>query len=278
MTHPIFQNYFNDQAKALYNDLVAESIEVGGKDCYYLPRVIAAQDKIMNEVFLSKYKEAYKISVFREEAGGFRPNDFMIGKFGPEFGGNETTFAVSKFKFKEITGQDYPTNGGILVFTDVKQIYEIRDVDTRDPWISGGKIYYWKMQCMPFEYGKNTSISTDIMDFLDMDTETLIETLVEENDIFESNYFTADSTCIFADTTKHLASEMLESETFWPITADRTDVYASDMDWTVDIDLKPWTPNSSLMDKGDANNKNANNSCFRKEAKKFDVTNIFGFE
>lgn len=280
MTHPLFKTNFNTKAKELYNGLVAESIEFAGVECYYLPRVIDSMDKILNEVFLAKFKEAFKISVLREVTGGFFPNDFIIQKFGAEFSGANTVFAVSKTKFKTITGQDYPTQGGLLVFPDVKQIYEIRDIDTRDPWISNGKIYYWKMSCLPFDLTKNHDISDDILDFLDSDAETIINDLEGNTKVWDFNFFTADSTCITVDTTEHLASEDMRDDYFLPVTADRTDVWASDDDWKVDIDWKEINSSRGYMDLLEFKETPGKNSNFRDEASKYlkpNESNSYGF-
>lgn len=272
-------NYFDDTAKALFDDLVTESINFGGYDCYFIPREVDAIDKILNEIFLSNFKEAFKITVFREEVGGFFPNDFLIQKFGPEFSGSNTVFAVSKTDFKAITNMEFPAPGGLLVFANEKQIYEIKDVDTRDPWISGGKIYYWKLSCLPFSRGKNHRVFEDVFDYLDQDTGSVVDDFLEDTDLFSTDYFTADSTCVTADSTKHLASEYLVWDFFLPVTADRTDVLASDTDWTVDIDWSDRYQGTGTQDLIPIHYPEFQNGVFDRDAEKFTpkTDNTYGF-
>ena len=277
MAHPIFANYFDEVTQNLFEDLVGESIQVGGYDCYYLPREVDSKDKLLNEVFLANFKEAYKITVFREELGGFFPNDFLIQKFGPEFSGSNTVFAVSKRDFQNITGESYPLEGGLLIFTAEKQIYEIKTIDTRDPWISGGKIYYWKMSCLPFSRGKNHQFSDDIFDYIDIDTEEVVDNFLESTDLYSTNYFTADSTCITVDTIDHLASEDLREGYFLPVTADRTDILASDEDWTIDIDWKGQPQSNIDQSKIPMLYPEFANGAFDDEAANYNVTSPYGF-
>ena len=277
MAHPIFANYFDDVAKNLFEDLVDESIQVGGYDCYYLPREIDSKDKLLNEIFLANFKEAYKITVFREELGGFFPNDFLIQKFGPEFSGSNTVFAVSKRDFTNITGEAYPIEGALLIFTDEKQIYEVKNIDTRDPWISGGRMYYWKMSCLPFSRGKNHRFLDEVNDYIDTDSEELLGEFLDRTDLYSTEYFTADSICITADTTHHLASEDLREGYFLPVTADRTDINASDADWTIDIDWKGQPQSNVDEAKIPIIYPEFGNGAFGDEAKNYSVTNPFGF-
>jgi hypothetical protein len=234
--HPMMKNYFNEDAKNLFDNLVKESINWAGIDCWYLPREVVIQDIVMNELFLSNFKEAIKITVFREETGGFYPNNFIIQKFGPEFNGGSSTFAVSKTEFTLLTGEQFPQPGDILIFTETKQIYQINDMGNRDPWVSGGKYYYWKMECRPYEHNKNKEFKKDVFNYLEPDTEDLIENFLSSNRIDGYHFFTADSTCVTIDDSFKLASEDMSDDYFLPVTSDREDISVTNNDWDTSID------------------------------------------
>jgi len=81
-TNPHFQLYEHDETQRLYDDLVAETIEVHGYDCYYLPRRRVDFDPIYYEDAQSKFDTAYQIPLYIKSWQGFQGTDAMMTHFG----------------------------------------------------------------------------------------------------------------------------------------------------------------------------------------------------
>ena len=59
--------YFSQGAtseKRLYEDITIEALKIYGHDVFYIPRSIVNTDSIFNEDALSKFGEAFQMSVF----------------------------------------------------------------------------------------------------------------------------------------------------------------------------------------------------------------------
>ena len=91
--------------KSLYNNLVAEAIQIYGHDVYYMDRTLVNEDTILGIDPLSKFKDAAKIEMYMEDAdGGFAGERELISQFGLE-NLSEATFVVNKLRFQEMTKQ-----------------------------------------------------------------------------------------------------------------------------------------------------------------------------
>ena len=91
--------------KSLYNNLVAEAIQIYGHDVYYIDRTLVNEDTILGIDPLSKFKDAAKIEMYMEDAdGGFAGERELISQFGLE-NLSEATFVVNKLRFQEMTKQ-----------------------------------------------------------------------------------------------------------------------------------------------------------------------------
>ena len=91
--------------KTLYNNLVAEAIQIYGHDVYYIDRTLVNEDTILGIDPLSKFKDAAKIEMYMEDAdGGFAGERELISQFGLE-NLSEATFVVNKLRFQEMTKQ-----------------------------------------------------------------------------------------------------------------------------------------------------------------------------
>jgi len=91
--------------QSLYSDLVAEAIQIHGHDVFYMDRTIVAEDSVLGEDTLSKFKDAAKIEMYMENAdGGFAGEREIMNQFGLQ-NLSEATFVVNKLRFQELTKQ-----------------------------------------------------------------------------------------------------------------------------------------------------------------------------
>ena len=91
--------------QSLYSNLIAEAIQIHGHDVFYMDRTIVAEDSILGEDTLSKFKDAAKIEMYMENAdGGFAGEREIMNQFGLQ-NLSEATFVVNKLRFQELTKQ-----------------------------------------------------------------------------------------------------------------------------------------------------------------------------
>ena len=91
--------------RSLYSDLVKEAIQIYGHDVYYMDRTIVAEDNILGEDSLSKYRTQHPIEMYMEDAdGGFAGERELMNQFGLQ-NLSEATFVVNKERFQELDRQ-----------------------------------------------------------------------------------------------------------------------------------------------------------------------------
>ena len=106
----------------LYSDLIKEAIQIYGHDVYYMDRTLVAEDNILGEDSLSKYRTQHPIEMYMEDGdGGFAGEKELINQFGLQ-NLSEATFVVNKSRFQELDrqmqiedGTDTSSGGSILL-------------------------------------------------------------------------------------------------------------------------------------------------------------------
>ena len=91
--------------RSLYSDLIKEAIQIYGHDVYYMDRTLVAEDTILGEDSLSKYRTQHPIEMYMEDAdGGFAGERELMNQFGLQ-NLSEATFVVNKERFQELDRQ-----------------------------------------------------------------------------------------------------------------------------------------------------------------------------
>ena len=91
--------------RSLYSDLIKEAIQIYGHDVYYMDRTLVAEDTILGEDTLSKYRTQHPIEMYMEDAdGGFAGEKELMNQFGLQ-NLSEATFVVNKERFQELDRQ-----------------------------------------------------------------------------------------------------------------------------------------------------------------------------
>ena len=106
----------------LYSDLIKEAIQIYGHDVYYMDRTLVAEDTILGEDSLSKFRTQHPIEMYMEDAdGGFAGEKELMNQFGLQ-NLSEATFVVNKSRFQELDRQmqiedetDTSSGGSILL-------------------------------------------------------------------------------------------------------------------------------------------------------------------
>ena len=142
----------------LYEDIIIECLKIYGHDIFYIPRKQVNRDLIFNEDALNKYEFAYDLEVYLTDIQGFEGEGDLLSKFGVEIR-DTANFVVSRKRWDEVVaraGQTVlstrPAEGDVIFFPKTQSLFEIRRVDTLDPFFQVGKLYVFQMQCELVQY------------------------------------------------------------------------------------------------------------------------------
>lgn len=189
-----FDQVGNRPEQNLLEDLVIESIQIHGINCFYVPRTLVNEDELYGEDTLSKFTFATPIEMYLESMDGFQGDGDFISKFGLEIR-DSINLTVSKKRFKETMNEstyfsiDKPREGDLIYFPISNGIFEIKFVEHEVPaFYQHGKLYVFSMSAELFNYSQE-DMTTGIAGIDSVDSG-----LDNSNDV--SNDFFADNTFI----------------------------------------------------------------------------------
>lgn len=157
-------NKINEQR--MYEDLLSESIRIGGHDVYYLPRENWDDtDEIFGENIHSKFERAYHMEMYLANIEGFEGDSEFFSKFGLEIR-DTSNFILSKRTFDKYVPSELTTRPreGDLIFVPVfNKIFEIKFVEEELLFFSKGRRlpYLYELRAEAFRYG-NEQINTGV--------------------------------------------------------------------------------------------------------------------
>jgi len=151
-----FNNYTNSMEQRLIEDLVAESIQIYGVECFYIPRTLVNEDLLFTEDALSKFDNAYQLEMYVKNVDGFEGDGKFLSKFGLEIR-DEMTLTVSQRRFSEevlesTDNTNEPIEGDIIYFPLNKKMFEVKFVDHESIFYQMGSIQTYDLRCEMFEY------------------------------------------------------------------------------------------------------------------------------
>ena len=142
----------------LMEDIVIECLKIYGFDTYYIPRAAVNEDKILGEDVLNRYSSAYPLEMYLQNVTGFEGDGDLMSKFGVEIR-DTATFVVARRRWDEVIARSgdavlttRPAEGDIIYFPLTKAFFEIKRVDSTDPFFQVGKLYVYKMECELMQY------------------------------------------------------------------------------------------------------------------------------
>lgn len=151
----------------LHEDLIIECMKIYGHELYYLPRKTVNRDLIFTEDALNKYENAYPIEMYMSNVMGFEGEGDLLTKFGVEIR-DTANFIVSRRRWDQVVARagqvqltSRPAEGDIIYFPKTESIFEIRKVETLNPFFQVGKLYVFQLQCELVQYSSEI-YSTDI--------------------------------------------------------------------------------------------------------------------
>lgn len=143
-------------------DLVIECLKIYGFDTYYIPRQAVNEDIILGEDTLNKFSSAYPLEMYMQNVTGFEGDGDLMSKFGVEIR-DTATFIVSRRRWDEVIAKSgdavlttRPAEGDVIYFPLTKAFFEIKFVESTDPFFQVGKLYVYKLQCELMQYSSES--------------------------------------------------------------------------------------------------------------------------
>lgn len=153
----------------LMEDLIIESIKIYGFDLYYLPRTEVNPDSLFEDDTIARFENAIPLEAYLENVDGFGGDGELMSKFGIEIR-DTANFVVSRSRWADVVGAgrssylplpNRPSEGDLLYFPMTRSYFEIKKVETHDPFYQLGKLYVYKLQCELWQYSSE-ELNTDI--------------------------------------------------------------------------------------------------------------------
>ncbi len=176
---PYFNNFPSEEhinnEMLLFEDLVAESIQIMGHNVYYIPREsFDAGDMIFGEYSKSKFDKAYLIEAYILNVEGFGGQQDFFSKFGLEIR-DTSNFVLSRRSFRKIiptTLRQRPQEGDLVYVPVFHRMFEIKFIEEELMHFSLGKRnpYIYEMKCELFRYSEE-EIATGIPEVDDVQVE-----------------------------------------------------------------------------------------------------------
>jgi hypothetical protein len=159
MPRSVYFSHGNRSEHLLHEDIIVESIGIYGQNFYYIPRELVAKDEILGEDRLSKFKKAFAIEMYLENAEGFEGQGAFIQRFGGMMMEQSATLTVARRRWEQLVGRfgvttipSRPNEGDLLYFPLTDGLFEIKFVQHQDPFYQIGKLFVYKLEVELFQY------------------------------------------------------------------------------------------------------------------------------
>lgn len=177
--NPYVQFHSHENTQTLADTLVAESIQMRGVECYYLPREFVDLDLVFGEDPSSKFTKAWKFAAYLESFEGYEGANTFFSKYGMSVQ-DEINISINPGLFKHQTNGTEPKEGDLIYFKMDNSLFEIKWVEPYNPFYQVGRNAIRKINAAKFVYSgeeiqpdlqRNEGIYID--DHADLDLEPL---------------------------------------------------------------------------------------------------------
>lgn len=157
--HNVLNPYVNfyefENVQTLQDSLVAESIQMRGVECYYLPSQWVNKDELFGEDPSRKFEKAWKFAAYLDSFEGYSGGNTFFSKFGMQVN-DEITITVNPNLFKyQVDGQE-PKEGDLFYFEMDKSLFEITWVEPYNPFYQVGSNAMRRITAQKFIYSGET--------------------------------------------------------------------------------------------------------------------------
>ena len=163
--NPYIRDNANEQN--LIEDLTVEVIRAMGRDVYYIPRTLNAQDALYGEDSLSTFDAAYLLEMYHEDSNSFGGEGDIVSKFGIDVR-DTAAFRVARRTFEQyVTKKDgvltRPNEGDLIYYPLSGSLFEITFVEHENPLYQAGALYSFVIFVETFVYN-NETFNTGVKD------------------------------------------------------------------------------------------------------------------
>ena len=153
-TNPFFKQG-NGNEQDLYESLLVESIQMYGKDVYYLPRTVISETNVLGEDSQSSFDSYHSIEMYVESYDTFGGEGDLFQKFGIEIR-DSMNLVVSRARWQEQIGNQIgkpmPDVGDLIYYPEAGAYLEIAFTEDEKPFYQLDHLMEFKIQCNLFEY------------------------------------------------------------------------------------------------------------------------------
>jgi hypothetical protein len=154
-TNPFFEQGFGGE-QDLLEDLMCESIQIHGRDLYYLPRRITSKEEVLLDPKQAIFDHAILIEFYIESFDGFANAIDLFQKFGIEIR-DQHEFRVMRKRFEEevtplVPTSKQPQEGDLIYFPLIPATFVVRFVEDHDRFFQLDKLYSYLLKTENHEY------------------------------------------------------------------------------------------------------------------------------
>lgn len=154
-TNPHINFFENQPEQALLDSLIIESIQMYGRDMYYLPRE-GVERAVMKDMPQAEFTRAIPIEMMIKSIDGYAGEGMFLSNFGMEIRHQALlTVAISRWNTVNTDaaiGHERPKEGSLIYFAMDNKMLEIRKVNQYNLFYQLGTLYTYDLLCEVFEY------------------------------------------------------------------------------------------------------------------------------
>jgi len=155
--------YFNSFSPAMINekrlleDLLVESIQIMGHDCFYIPRdSYNGDDEIYGETINAKFSRAYTMEMYIANVEGYEGQGDFFSKFGLDIR-DTSNFVIAARSFRKYVPSNIawrPREGDLVYVPVMQKMFEIKFVEEELLFFSIGNRnpYIYELRCELFRF------------------------------------------------------------------------------------------------------------------------------
>ena len=223
-TNPYFRHNVRSEQN-LYEDLIIESIQMYGQDCYYIPREVVHRDMIFDDTILSRFSHAYKVETYIESIEGFEGDGDLFQKFGVEIR-DAVTLVMARRRWNteirqyveeqggtadtaNLPNNTYyrPREGDLIHLPMTGGTFQVMRVEDDNPFYQVGNLPTFRLRCEKFEYS-DEDFDTGIEEIDRMETFSAYQWRLSLDSV--SNGFTRNEIVFQQDSDYRIEGEVVE--------------------------------------------------------------------
>lgn len=202
--NPHFNFYAIKSEQDLLNSMVAEAVQFGGMEFYYIKRETPNLDLIFGEDPSNIFSKFWKISAYIETYEGWNGQNDFYSKFGISVNDEATVIVQPDLFTHQTNGLESPRAGDLLYWPQKTAkaeytLFEIIWVEPDNPFLPNGTLPFRKLNIQKFAYSnEKLELANDsqIPDDTDLPFDILDELieLGDRGDINDPPYAESDQT------------------------------------------------------------------------------------